>query len=205
MNGSNRVLETPLPNSMAWNMVVDEEARGIRQPMSEARLWENFAWFLKEVLPTAEESRVILALHPDDPPLDTVRGLPKLVNQPDKYQKVIDIDPSRSNGLELCLGTLSEMTTGDIYEATRNYVSQGRVPYIHLRNVIGKVPFYREVFIDEGQIDVGRIIALLRECGYDGVIIPDHSPQMTCPAPWHAGMAYAMGYINALIKNACSQ
>ena len=59
----------------------------------------------------------------------------------------------------------------------------------------------REVFIDEGQIGVKRIISVLKECEFDGVIIPDHSPQVNCPAPWHAGMAFAMGYVTALLKN----
>ena len=75
------------------------------------------------------------------------------------------------------------------------------MPYIHLRNVVGKVPHYKEVFIDEGQIDISRIIAILRECNFDGVIVPDHSPQVSGPAPWHAGMAFAMGYLTALLKN----
>ncbi len=201
MNGSNAIIESPLPNRMAWNMVVDPEAQGYRESMSENQLWENLSWFLKEIVPVAEASGVIMALHPDDPPVDQVRGLPKLVNQPEKYQRVIDIIQSPSNALEFCLGTISEMTNGDIYEATRMYVSQNRVPYVHLRNVIGKVPHYREVFIDEGQIDVKRIITILRECQFEGVIIPDHSPQVSCPAPWHAGMAFAMGYISALLKN----
>jgi mannonate dehydratase len=201
MDGSNPIIEAPLPNSMAWNMIVDPLAKGFRDPMTEEQLWANLSWFLQEIIPVAEEANVIMALHPDDPPLEVVRGLPKLVNQPEKYQRVIDIHPSRSNALEFCLGTISEMTHGDVYEATRHYVSQDRVAYVHLRNVIGKVPHYKEVFIDEGQIDVKRIIAILKDCEFDGVIIPDHSPQVSCPAPWHAGMAFAMGYITAFLKN----
>ena len=201
MAGSNPIIEAPLPKRMAWNMVVDPLAEGLRPPMSEEQLWANLTWFLQQILPVAEAAGVVMALHPDDPPLEVVRGLPKLVNQPEKYQRVIDIQHSPSNALEFCLGTISEMTHGDIYEVTRQYVTQRRVPYVHLRNVIGKVPHYKEVFIDEGQIDVKRIIAILRECEFDGVIIPDHSPQVSGPAPWHAGMAYAMGYITALLKN----
>ena len=201
MDGLNALTETPMPNSMAWNMVVAPNATGFREQMTEEQLWANLSWFLTRIVPVAEEAGVILALHPDDPPLQVVRGQPKLVYQPEYYQRVLDIASSRSNGLEFCLGTISEMTHGDIYEVTRQYVSQHRVPYIHLRNVVGKVPYYREVFIDEGQIDVKRIISILRECNFEGVIIPDHSPQVSGPAPWHAGMAFAMGYLTALIKN----
>ena len=75
------------------------------------------------------------------------------------------------------------------------------IAYIHFRNVIGNAPNYQEVFIDEGQVDMKRIIQILKKENYDGVLIPDHAPEMTCDAPWHAGMAYAMGYIKSLLMN----
>ncbi|KFA99860.1 MULTISPECIES: mannonate dehydratase [Vibrio] len=200
MDGSNEILECPLPNSMAWNMVVDPAATGIRPAMTTEQLWENLALFLNEIIPVAESAGVTMAAHPDDPPLEVVRGLPKLVNQPEKYQRLLDLYPSAANALEYCLGTIAEMTNGDVYQATEHYVSLGKVPYIHLRNVTGKVPHYKEVFIDEGDIDIKRIVQILKDNKFEGVLIPDHTPQVSCPAPWHAGMAYAMGYINSLIK-----
>jgi len=154
---------------------------------------------LEELVPVAEKAGVRLAAHPDDPPLDVVRGQPRLVYQPDMYQRLLDLVPSSHNALEFCLGTLSEMTDGDIYEVCERYVKQGQVAYIHFRNVRGKVPDYTETFIDEGQIDMRRIMRILQNCGYEGVVIPDHTPQMSWGAPWHAGMAYAMGYMKALI------
>jgi len=63
--------------------------------------------------------------------------------------------------------------------------------------VKGKVPEYYEVFVDEGDIDMIRALAVLRDVGYDGVLIPDHTPHLSCGAPWHAGMAYALGYMKA--------
>ena len=111
------------------------------------------------------------------------------------YQRVIDLVNSPSNGLELCVGTLAEMTEGDIYEAVENYSSQEKIAYIHLRNVRGKVPYYTETFIDDGDIDVSRILTILYRTGFEGVVIPDHAPQMTCSAPWHAGMAHTLGFI----------
>ncbi len=105
--------------------------------------------------------------------------------------------PARSNALELCVGTLAEMTEGDIYEAVDQYSQQGKIAYIHLRNVVGKVPSYRETFIDEGDVDMLRILSILAKNNFDGVVIPDHTPQMTCAAPWHAGMAHTIGFILA--------
>ncbi len=85
-----------------------------------------------------------------------------------------------------------------------NYSRQGRLAYVHLRNVRGKVPFYQETFIDEGDVDVPRILRILKRNNFDGVIIPDHTPQMSCAAPWHAGMAYALGYLRAALQGLAS-
>jgi len=140
---------------------------------------------------------VRLALHPDDPPMPTIRGQPRLVYQPRLYQKVIDLNPSPANQLEFCVGSLAEMTEGDIYDVVDHYSRQHRLGYVHLRNVRHKVPHYKETFIDEGEVDILRVLSILRRNGFEGVIIPDHAPQMSCAAPWHAGMAFAMGFIKA--------
>jgi len=89
------------------------------------------------------------------------------------------------------------MTEGNIYDAVDRYSKQGKIAYIHLRNVVGKVPHYRETFIDEGEVDMIRILAILHRNRFDGVVIPDHTPQMTCAAPWHAGMAHTLGFMLA--------
>ncbi|UCC54449.1 MAG: mannonate dehydratase, partial [Anaerolineaceae bacterium] len=80
------------------------------------------------------------------------------------------------------------------------YSQQDKIAYVHFRNIIGKVPDYDEVFVDEGDVDMYRVLRILHDNGFDGVLIPDHTPQMNCEAPWHAGMAYAMGYMKAAIR-----
>lgn len=200
LDGSNHMLEQPIPKGMIWNMVYDQQAEQGTQPeITHQELWRRLEGFLNEILPVAEEAGVTMAAHPDDPPLKYVRKQPRLVYQPDMYQDLININTNKANQLEFCLGTLSEMTDGDIYEVTDQYTKQNRVAYIHFRNVKGKVPSYMETFIDEGQIDMKRIIEILKKNNFEGVLIPDHTPQMTCDAPWHAGMAYAMGYMKALM------
>lgn len=190
--------DPPMPQGMVWNMVYDSKApAGTIPSATPEQLWNRLERFLNDVLPVAEEAGVRLALHPDDPPMPTIRGQPRLVYQPRFYQKVIDLNPSPANQLEFCIGSLAEMTEGDIYEVVDQYSRQHRLGYVHLRNVRDKVPYYKETFIDDGEVDVLRVLGILRRNGFEGVIIPDHAPQMSCAAPWHAGMAYALGFIKA--------
>jgi mannonate dehydratase len=179
-------------------MVYDPAApAGVTPPVSPSALWSRWERFIEEVLPVAEKSGVKLALHPDDPPMPTMRGQARLVYQPGVYQRVINFNPSPSNALEFCLGTVAEMPEGDIYQTVDTYSRQGKLAYVHCRNVTGKVPYYRETFIDDGDIDMLRVLRILHKNGFDGVLIPDHTPQMSCSAPWHAGMAFALGYLRA--------
>jgi len=193
--------DTPIPHGMVWNMVYDPDApEGTVSSVTHKELWERLQYFLNELLPVAEASGVVLAAHPDDPPAPYIRQTPRLVYQPHLYQDLLDLYPSRHNKLEFCLGSIAEMTEGDVYEATELYSSQHKIGYIHFRNVRGKVPGYKEVFVDEGDIDMMRILRILKRNQFEGLLIPDHTPQMDCDAPWHAGMAYAMGYMKAAMQ-----
>jgi mannonate dehydratase len=145
----------------------------------------------------AEQAGVQLAAHPDDPPMPEIRGHARLVYQPRFYDQMFAGNPSPANRAELCIGSLAEMTEGDIYDSVDRWSRNNRIGYVHLRNVKGKVPNYHEVFIDEGDVDIPRILAILHKNGFQGTLIPDHTPQLTCAAPWHAGMAYALGYMRA--------
>lgn len=199
--GMDGPVDDPLPNGVVWNMIYDPAAApGSIPSITHEELWSRLQRFLEEVLPVAERSGVRLAAHPDDPPLPTLRGQPRLVYQPRMYQRLIDLAPSPSNSLELCVGTMAEMTEDDLYQAIASYARQRRIAYVHLRNVAGKVPHYRETFIDDGDVDMLRILAILHSNGFDGVVIPDHAPQMSCPAPWHAGMAHTLGFIAAALR-----
>ena len=202
MDGIDELNSAPIKQGMVWNMTYDTQAApGVMSSISHEQLWDRLQRFLSEVVPVAEQAGVRLAAHPDDPPLEFVRQQPRLVYQPHLYHRLLAAHPSRANGIELCLGTVAEMTTGNVYDTARTYVQGGHVPYIHLRNVRGKVPHYQETFIDDGDIDIHRVIRILHEEQFDGVIIPDHAPQMSCAAPWYAGMAFAMGYLRAAIQS----
>jgi mannonate dehydratase len=192
--------DSPIPKGMVWNMIYDTKTQeGTLPEISHEELWSRYEYFLNKVIPTAEEANVTLALHPDDPPLPYMRRQPRLVYQPSMYERVIKINGSPFNQFEFCLGTLAEMSEGDVYETLDTYSKQNRLAYVHIRNVKGKVPRYYETFIDEGDLDIRRIIDILEKNNYKGLLIPDHTPQMSCVAPWHAGMAYALGFLKGII------
>lgn len=194
-------VDAPVPSGMVWNMIYDSHASPGNLPTTTSeQLWRRLEDFLEACLPVAEEAGVRLAAHPDDPPMPTMRGQPRLVYRPDLYQKLIDIDPRPANQLEFCAGTIAEMRDGDVYDAVDRYSSQNRIAYVHLRNVHGKVPNYKEAHIDDGDMDVLRVLQILKKNNFSGVVIPDHAPQLSCDAPWHAGMAFAMGYLRACMK-----
>lgn len=197
--GMDCVDDRPIPNGMVWNMVYDADAPAGHLPeITSEELWQRLTYFLNELIPVAEEAGVKLAAHPDDPPMPVVRRTPRLVYQPALYRKLLNARPSKNNMLEFCLGSVAEMTEGDVYEATREYAID--IAYIHFRNIKGKVPFYKEVFVDEGDIDMIKILMILKAENFKGVLIPDHTPQMSCNDSWYAGMAYALGYMNAALK-----
>lgn len=194
--------ETPIPSGQVWNMTYDAAAPpGTIGTVTSEQMWKRLADFLTEVVPVAEEAGVRLAAHPDDPPMPTLRGTARMVYQPQLFQRLLDIYPSYYNALEFCQGTVAEMSDGDVYETIDKYSKQGNIAYVHCRNVKGKVPRYHEVFIDEGDVDIVRALRIYEKNGFDGVIIPDHTPQMTCAATWHAGMAYALGYLRGVLQS----
>lgn len=194
----------PIPNGKVWNMTYKEKVEKKEKNLKECshdELWQRLKVFLDEVLPVAESNGVTLAAHPDDPPFPTLRKTPRLVYQPHMFRRLLELHPSTSNKIEFCLGTVAEMTEGNIYDVTAEYASTDSISYIHCRNVRGKIPSYDEVFIDEGDIDIIRILKILKKHNFQGVITPDHAPLMSCPAPWHAGMAYTMGYLKAALQS----
>lgn len=193
-------IDAPIPNGEIWNMTYGPSDGNCIPAVSEDELWDRLAFFLREILPVAEEAGVDMALHPDDPPMQTLRSTPRMVYRPELYQKSLDLVPSTANKLEFCLGSLQEMHGMDLYQAIDLYAAQKKISYIHFRNVKGKVPCYDEVFVDEGDINMLRVLMQLQSHQFDGVLIPDHTPLMHCAAPWHAGMAFALGYMRAALQ-----
>jgi mannonate dehydratase len=111
-----------------------------------------------------------------------------------------EIAPSPNHQLDFCMGTWAEMGVECMMEGLRHFVSQGKVAYIHFRNVRGTVPRFEETFIDDGDVDVVEVMRLLVDLDFDGMLIDDHVPHMVNDTIWmHRGRAYAVGYIKGLL------
>jgi mannonate dehydratase len=195
-----------LPSSEVWNMVVDPTKTGYRRPIDRDELWERLDVFLQACVPVAEEAGVRLAAHPDDPPVPELRSNPRLLYRPEHFDDLLDLYPSTANALEFCQGTITEMLPGvdHVYQAIEKHAQRGSIAYVHFRNVRGAVPQYQEEFVDSGDVDPVRALRTYYDCGYRGVLIPDHAPAVDCGAPWEAGMAHAVGFLRGAIATLTS-
>jgi mannonate dehydratase len=180
----------------------DSSLEGTVGSVDADEVWARFERFLDAAVPVADAAGVRLCAHPDDPPVPTLRHTARVFTNPAAMQRLLDYVPSPANCLDFCQGTVSEMPDVDVYDTIAQFASQDRIGYVHFRNVIGRTPNYREVFLDEGDVDMLKALRIYAANGYDGVLMPDHTPQMSCTAPWHAGMAFALGYMKAAIRAA---
>ncbi len=196
--------ESPVPDGMVGNMPLPpgrSPGQSLRR-LTRPHFGRGFIGSWRSFLPVAEESRVRLAAHPDDPPVERLRGTARLGQQPRQVRPASFARRGPANALEFCVGSLAEMPDGDVYETTRRLPVETPIAYVHFRNVRGKVPNYVETFVDDGDVDMAASWRVLHEEGYDGILVPDHVPELECPAPWHAGHAYTIGYMKALVAHA---
>ena len=170
-------------------------------PVSIDEMWERVTYFLERAVPVAEKAGVRLAAHQDDPPVPYLRGTGRLLISHDCMQRLLDVVPSPSNSLEFCQGTVAEMDPGGVLDAIARFAGQGKISYVHFRNVRGQVPRFDEVFIDEGDVDMVAALRAYRDAGFDGVITPDHAPRVIGDSSGsHRGKAFALGYIRAAMQ-----
>jgi len=165
-------------------------------------LWENFAYFMKRIIPAAERTGVRLALHPNDPPMASIAGVDCLITSFEDYEKAFSIAGSKYLGMEFCCGCWLEggERFGDVIRAIKEFVRDGRVFVTHFRNISAPLPVFHETFLDDGYMDMFRLMQAFYEADYDGTLIYDHTPSVT--AGKQAAEAYAIGYIKALMNTA---
>lgn len=140
------------------------------------KLWENLEYFIKEIIPVAEEANVKMAIHPDDPPFD-IFGLPRIITNKENLDRFINLYDSPYNGLTMCSGSLGSISTNDFPEMLRYFGQKNRVNFVHARNVkrSGQKSFQESAHLSElGSIDMYEVIRALKDFNYRGPIRPDH-------------------------------
>ncbi|MDF2723510.1 MAG: mannonate dehydratase [Paenibacillus sp.] len=169
----------------------------------EERLWDNLRYFLERVVPVAEEAGVKLALHPCDPPVSPIRGIGRIITNAAALRKAMALVPSEYSGITLCQGTLAAAGES-IPEIIREFGAEGKLYYVHFRDIRGTAHRFVETFHDDGQTDMAEAIRAYRQIGYDGPIRVDHVPTMEGesngdPGYESAGRLFALGYLKGLL------
>ena len=169
-------------------------------PISEEELWASLEYFLRRVLPVAEKANVKLAMHPDDPPLSPIRGVGRIMRSIENYQRLLDISASPMNGITLCQGNFTLMTS-DLPSEIRRFGK--KIFFVHFRDVKGTPSRFEETWHDAGQTDMLACMRAYKDIGFNGVLRPDHVPTVEGDSNQNAGYSafgrlYAIGYIRGL-------
>jgi mannonate dehydratase len=171
---------------------------------SEKEIWDNYEYFIRQVVPVAEELGIYIGIHPDDPPVPMLGGVPRCIfGNFEGYKQALQIANSANVGVCLCCGTWlegGELMGMDVVGAIRYFAKAGKLWKIHFRNVSAPVPHFTETFVDNGYMDMWQIMRALREVEFDGAVIGDHFPEMV-GGP-RVSIAYTVGYMRALLNRA---
>jgi mannonate dehydratase len=170
---------------------------------TQKEIWENYTYFIQRVVPVAEELGIRIGIHPDDPPVPGLGGVPRCIfGNFNGYVKALDIANSPNVGVCLCVGCWLEggnLMGKDAGSAIRYFGRRGKLWKVHLRNVSDQLPHFVETFLDNGYGDMYRIVKALVEVDFRGALIADHVPSMV---GGRTGWAYSIGYIKALVRAA---
>jgi mannonate dehydratase len=174
--------------------------------ITEQVYWDRIEYFLKRVVPVAEEAKVKLCCHPQDPAMPKGtgwRGVETVLGSPAGLRRLVETVPSPYHGLNFCQGTVSEMLEKpgeQIYDVIRDLGGRGKIFNVHFRNIRGGFLKFEETLPDDGDVDMPRALRTYREVGYDGMIMPDHVPQIVGDTGGQKAFAFCFGYIQALLQ-----
>jgi len=174
---------------------------------SADEIWANYTYFIKAVLPVAEEAGIKMALHPDDPPLAMMNGVAKLFVNYDGYRRAEQIAAgSRAWGIRLCVGTWAEggdQMGKDVFGMIQDFGGRGKLYDVDFRNVTSPLPRFTETFPDDGYLDMYAVMKALRKVRFSGSLVPDHVPELVGDSGIRrAGTAYCIASIRALLRRA---
>jgi mannonate dehydratase len=168
---------------------------------TEDEMWANYEYFIKAIVPVAEEADVRLALHPDDPPVPMLGGVARIMRNFEGFKRAIETVDSPNHGLDFCVGSWSEMSPDECLKGLRYFAERGKIFYVHFRDVLGTVPKFREAFISEGNLNMFQVMKTLKEAGFRGFLIDDHVPRMVGDSGWASrSRAFANGQMMAYLE-----
>jgi mannonate dehydratase len=211
-----RTESTPGRGGSTYSTFVYDKAKQ-EPPLTEAgrvteeMSWERITYFLKRVVPVAEEYKVKLACHQHDPGMPRgkgFRGVDRVLGSVDGLKRFIQIAPSKYHGLNFCQGTVAEMLKEpgkEIYDVIRYFGSRGKIFNVHFRNIKGGFLNFQETFPDDGDVNMIQAMRVYKEVGYDGMMMPDHIPSIPGDAGGRQAWAFCFGYIQALIQLVASE
>lgn len=174
---------------------------------SAEEIWACYTYFIKAVLPVAEEAGVKMALHPDDPPLAKMNGVAKLFINYEGYRRAEQVaGGSAAWGIRLCVGTWAEggdQMGKDVFEMIRDFGGRGKIYDVDFRNVTSPLPRFVETFPDDGYLDMYQVMKALRQVRFNGSAVPDHVPELAGDTGIRrAGTAYCIAAMRALLRRA---
>ena len=185
-------------------------ARAKRDELTEAgrvgaeEIWTRITYFLDRVVPVAEEYKVRIACHPNDPRLpDGFHGVSSVLGSVEGLKKFIEIRPSPYHGLNFCQGTVCEGLENpakEIFDVIRYFGSRRKIFNVHFRNIRGGYLNFQETYPDDGDVDMLQAVRVYKEVGYDGMLMPDHVPHTVGDERGLQSFAFAFGYIRGLIQ-----
>ncbi len=167
------------------------------------QMWDNYTYFVKAAVPYAEKYGIKLALHPDDPPLEKLGNVSRIMISYDNINRAVnDIVKSDNLGVTMCQATY-EMMGEDLYDVIPKLAD--KIFFVHFRNAVGNKFKFNETFHDNGSIDMADILRLYKKCGVDVPIRVDHVPLMASEQQETAGYTalgrlYAIGYLKGLLQ-----
>ncbi|MEE3259733.1 MAG: mannonate dehydratase [Candidatus Latescibacterota bacterium] len=192
--------------SSQFDYAASNEEPPLDEIQTEEELWDNLTWLLERIVPVAEKANVRMGYHPNDPPISPYRGSAQIMVSVEAYRRLINIAPSPSNGITFCQGNFKAMGE-DIYSAAREFAEQGKVHFIHYRDVEGTAGTrFTETFHDDGPTDMARMLEVYARAGFDGPIRPDHAPSMGNESAEQTrgygmmGKIFAFGYMIGMMQ-----